>query len=141
MSYADRQDMVDRFDEQELIDLTDRPDPATGATTRAIVDTVLNQALADASADIDGALCGRYQLPLAVVPPVLKRLACDMARYYLYGKGVPEAVEKRYEGATKLLLAIATGKVGLGIPGPEAPASSNTVQFQSAGSVFARERR
>ncbi len=110
MGYATQQDMVDRFEESELISLTD------SANTGTINAVVLGKALADADAEIEGYLVGRYQLPLASVPPVLTRIACDVARYYLYDDHAPEHVRTRYEDARKLLEGIASGRVQLGLP-------------------------
>ena len=64
--YATRQDMISRFGEEEIRLLTDR-DGSAGA----IVDAVLDQVLADASAEIDGYIGGRYRLPLVTVPQIL----------------------------------------------------------------------
>lgn len=99
--------MLDRFGDEELIQLTDR----YGA---GVVDeTVLDQAIADAGAEIDGWLAGLYPLPLAEVPPALILRACDMARYYLYASAPTEIVRKRYESAGQWLRAVAKGDVPL----------------------------
>lgn len=105
MTYATQTDLVDRFGELELAQLTDR---ATGA----VVDTVvLGRALADADAEIDSYLATRYTLPLASTPVVLTRLACDMTRYRLYDDGMPDTVRQRYEDAVSLLKRMAKGDV------------------------------
>lgn len=109
--YAQKQDLVDRFGEQELIQLTDRADPPSGI----ISDTVLNRALADADGMIDAALATRYTLPLASVPKILARAACDIARYYLYEDMPGEVVKARYDEAAALLKDLATGKNTLGL--------------------------
>jgi phage gp36-like protein len=110
MSYAVKQDMIDRFALAELIQLTDR----TGGAV-AVNDTVINQALADADAEVDGYLMGRYALPLASVPKILVGVACDVARYRLYDDRSTEQVTKRYDDAIKFLKLVADGKVSLGI--------------------------
>lgn len=56
--YANREDMVRAFGERECVSLTDR------SYTGQIDDDVLNGALTQASAEIDGYLCGRYPVPL-----------------------------------------------------------------------------
>ncbi len=113
MSYATKQDMIDRFKELELIQLTNEVvEPAT-----VIDDTVLGRVLADADAEIDVYLVGRYALPLASVPAMLTSLACDMARYKLYDDRATEQVAKRYDDAVKLLRLIAKGDVSLGPTG------------------------
>jgi phage gp36-like protein len=119
VTYATQQNMVDRFGEQELIDLTDRDN------TDAINAIVLAGALADADGEIDSYLAGRYKLPLTTTPTVLVRLACDLARYRLYqGQGRPqEAVREAYEDAVRFLRDVSTGKAHLDLDAQqEAPA-------------------
>ena len=109
MGYAVKQDMIDRFAESELVQLTDR----TGAAV-AINDVALSRALSDADAEIDGYLMGRYTLPLANSPRMLIGIACDVARYRLYDDRVTEQVSKRYDDAVKLLRLIGEGKISIG---------------------------
>lgn len=106
MSYATSQNMIDRFGEAELIDLTNPGGEDIDATR-------VSNALADADADIDGHLVGRYELPLTTVPPMLERLACDLARYFLYDEGAPEQISARYKQAMKTLENLATAKIRL----------------------------
>lgn len=109
MAYATQQDMLDRFDEAEIIQLTDEKD-------LGVVDTaILAKALADADAAVDGYLMGRYTLPLATVPVALTRIACDLARFFLYDDVATEGVRKRYEDALDFLKALASGKISLGL--------------------------
>ncbi len=60
--YANREDMVRAFGERECVSLTDRN------YTGQIDDDVLNGALVQASAEIDGYLCGRYPVPGLMSP-------------------------------------------------------------------------
>jgi phage gp36-like protein len=107
MTYATQADLETRFGTEELAQRTDR---INGSVIDA---SVISRALADAEAEIDGYLAKRYQLPLATVPAVLGRIACDLARYYLYDDRVIEVVRKRYEDAVRLLKAMASGEVKL----------------------------
>ncbi|MDP3876013.1 MAG: DUF1320 domain-containing protein [Methylobacter sp.] len=133
MPYCTKQNLIDRFGEAELIQRTDR------AGTDAIDDEVLNEAISDADAEIDGYLTA-YPLPLTTVPANLERMACDMARYYLFGDGMIEQVKVRYDNAIKYLNLVAKGVVLLA-PSTDGvlvdPASDN-VQFGSSPSVFGR---
>lgn len=136
--YATKAEMVERFGEQELIELTDR-----NGTAGAIVDSVLDAALADASADIDGYLGGRYPLPLAVVPKVLNRHACDLARYYLYDNRLDDThpAARRYKAAIRLLEQVAAGKVQLGLDAEgEALDTHDQAEMESQPTVFSREQ-
>jgi phage gp36-like protein len=134
MPYCAKQDLIDRFGEGELIQLTDR----TGAGV--INDTVLNRAINDADGEINGYLAGRYALPLASTPPVLTLKACDMARYYLYEEAVPDVVKERYANAIAWLKGVAKGDISLGLDGAGAETdSAGLPEMQSAGSVFGRD--
>jgi len=132
MTYATQADLTDRFGATELAQRTDR----TNGTT---IDTVvLGRALADADSEIDGYLATRYTLPLASTPPVLNRLACDMARYRLYDDGVPETVRVRYQDAVGLLKRMASGEVQLAGIAPVAVAggSGNAVATRTESKQF-----
>lgn len=134
MSYAGVPDLVERFGERELVELTDR------ASTGAIDVAVAERALRDASAEIDGYLAARYVLPLASVPVVLVRLCADLARYYLYDDHAPEQVNARYKAAVEMLRRISSGEVALGLSEQgETPASSDGADMVSGGRVWARQ--
>jgi len=127
MIYATIQDLIDRFGERELIELTD-PDNA------AVVPDKAERALADAHALANGLLALVYRLPLSgcvkpapvpgnpratetVPPPQLARIVCDVARYYLYDDLAPEAeVARRFRQAQSELKAISEGKAHLMCP-------------------------
>lgn len=131
MTYATQQDLVDRFGESELIQLTDRSE--SGVVDAAVV----TRALADADAEINGYLTARYTLPLATVPEVLVRVASDIARYYLFGDAMIETVKDRYENAIKLLKGVSSGLVDLGVAVNQTPISSTgSVKVSAPDRVF-----
>lgn len=136
MSYAAQSDLVARFGETELIQISNETDEETINSDR------VSQALLDTNAEIDGYLVGRYALPLATTPPILKGFACDIARYRLYDDRATEQVTKRYDDAIKYLRSVSTGQISLGLnnagDAPEAPA--NSVQVQADCRVFSRDR-
>jgi len=107
MTYCTQSDLVNRYGEAELVQLTN-PD-AAGATT--IDATVLADAITDAGAEIDGYLAA--YVPLDPVPPNLKRLCCDIVRYHLYSTVVPELISQRYDQAIRYLEQVAAGKIAL----------------------------
>ena len=129
--YATIDDMIQRYGEEELIDLTDRNED--GDIDTDIADT----AISDASAEIDTYLA-RYQLPLSVVPVTLTAKCCDMARYYLYGDDVTEIVQKRYDIAIRYLVNVSKGVVDLGLTGAAKPSTGTSSVMTSGGRVFAR---
>ncbi len=109
MSYVTQAEMIARFGESELVQVTDR------GMTGAIDAAVLSAAIADADADIDAYLgSGGYTVPMTPVPTVLVRLAADLVRYRLYDDAATETVRQRYEDARRMLEAIAAGRVSLG---------------------------
>ena len=124
--YATVDDLIDRFGEAEMIGLTD-PDNTAVQSARA------QRKLEDAHALANGYVGMAYRLPLAgcakpapqpgnpqavetVAPPLLARLVCDIARYYLYDDKSTEEVLKRYEQAKQELLHISQGKATLTCP-------------------------
>lgn len=124
MIYATVQDMIARFGEPEMIQLTDPDDQAAVQPAR------IQLKLDDARALADGYLGRVYALPLTgcakpvgvgavehVPPPQLTRIVCDVARYYLYDDLAPESeIYRRFKQATAELLAIAEGRTALVCP-------------------------
>lgn len=107
MTYATQSDLETRFGSRELAKLTDR-------IAGAVIDAgVVAQALADADAEIDGYLAVRFALPLAIIPPVLLPLACDLARHNLWGERRTDAIKGRYEEALRRLKEISRGQFDL----------------------------
>ncbi|MGJ5203635.1 gp436 family protein [Bradyrhizobium sp. HKCCYLR20261] len=119
MSYAAQSDLVARYGSEMLIELTDRADPPAGTIDASVV----TQALTDADAVINGYLLGRYTLPLATTPPLLKDLAVPIAVYKLHRDTVSEKVRLDYQDALKMLSQIAAGAVRLTVAGIEPAAS------------------
>ncbi len=112
MPYATQANLIARFGEAELIQLTDRPDRADPENAGTIDSSVLNQAIADAEAEINGYL-NRYTLPLPFIPPILTGIHCDFTRWRLYVFQMTDVVDERYKAGTKYLTLIATGKIDL----------------------------
>lgn len=79
----------------------------------------VNDAIQDATEEINGHIGGRYPLPLPNVPSNLKRMTCDIARYRLYFQQPTEEVRQRYEDAIAFLKRVADNKAHLQIQLPE----------------------
>jgi phage gp36-like protein len=135
MPYALQADLVTRFGSEELAQRSDR---INGSVIDA---TVVARALADADAEIDAYLAVRYQLPLASVPAVLGRVACDIALYRLCDIP-PDEVRKRYEDAVRDLKRAADGS--LVIDGASPLAKSTTggggVTSKSPERIFSNDQ-
>lgn len=128
MTYATLSDLIDRFGAEELTQLTDRD--GVGDLGQAVID----QALADAGAVIDGYLAGRYTLPLTPVPAILVGYACDLARERLYKDAATETVIRRADDARRFLALVGQGKLFLGVQ-PE-PAGAAGVAWSAPERVM-----
>jgi len=140
MSYATPQDIINRYPNRDLVQLTNE-DP----TVTTINSTVLQQALDDASAEIDGYLAERFALPLTDVPAVLDRMACDIAVYRLQAlRPIHDLADarQRYDDAIAVLTRVAKGEIGLGlgVDGHEAALGQDTEQAGGPRRVFSRKR-
>ena len=135
MTYATATALLTRFDAAEIAQRVDRglPRLVTGqlladvaasaslvnytteeAARAAVGLTVITRALQDADDCINSYLSGRYTLPLAPVPAVLERVACELARYFLYDDQVTDPIKDRYTANLKWLYDVAKGAVSLG---------------------------
>ena len=121
MTYATREDLVDRFGAEEIAKLGDEARVAA--------------ALADAAAEIDAVLAAAYRLPPGDGPwPLLLRIQCDLARGRLYDEAPPERVTGNAEAARERLGGIAEGTVRL------VDAQGNAAERSAAGAVIAGDR-
>jgi phage gp36-like protein len=100
MAYITSEDFEEAFGAQELEDLL-----------RDAADFEKSEAAA--ASLIDGYIAGRYALPLAAVPAVVKGWALDITRYRLWDEQAPEEVRRRYEDALAQLRDLAAEKLAL----------------------------
>ena len=134
MLYCSKQDLIDRFSEDELISLTDRD------SLGIINDEVLNRAIEDASTEMDAYL-SRFNYSVDTLPKSLKPLACDIARYRLYDDEPHEHITNRYNNAIKFLKAVNKGEITIGTNSQDSEVATNDLpEIQSGGSVFARDK-
>ena len=107
--YASRADLEARFGEAEIANLE-----VMQSTPNAI-----DEALQDATEEIDSYVAVKYQLPLPSIPSTLKRVACNIARYRLYFQQPTEEIENRYKAEIDYLKRVADGKAILNILDPQ----------------------
>lgn len=105
--YATEADLVARFGEE-----------IGGLKVMVSNPTFVEDAIQDATEEINGHIGDRYSLPLPNVPSNLKRMACDIARYRLYFQQPTDEVRKRYEDAVAFLKRVADNKAHLQIQLP-----------------------
>lgn len=113
--YATVADMIARFGETQMIRLS-RPEDRTAETVDA---DVINRALDDATALIDGYVRGRYFAPIAVPPAEIIRAACILARYDLAdGEHTTPTTEmtKARDDVTAWLKGVANETIHLNLP-------------------------
>jgi len=131
--YCTLEDIKKIIPEETVVQLTDVAD-------LGVIDAEkVAEAIASADAIIDGYCAGRYLLPFAVVPAIVKPIAIDLTVYNLYAirvETMPDVREKNRANAIRLLEHIAAGKVRLGdAAGVEAPVST-----QQSPTVTSNER-
>ncbi|MFZ1680360.1 MAG: DUF1320 domain-containing protein [Rhizobiaceae bacterium] len=119
MSYCTQADLEARYGATLLTQLSDRAD-APGAGIDA---DLFSRAIADADALIDGFMAGRYAVPLAVTPPLVKDLAQRIAIYYAHGETVGDKIRADHDAALRQLRDIANGLITLNADGAEPAAS------------------
>lgn len=107
--YATRNDLEARFGEGEFQELE----------AMQSVGNSIEEAIQDASEEIDSYIAVRYVLPLPTTPSTLKRIACNIARYRLYFQQPTEEVENRYKAEIDFLKRVADGKATLNILNPQ----------------------
>ena len=120
MAYASVNDMIVQLGEDEVVSLSDR------LNSGVVNDVLVTNALASASSEIDSYLATRHQVPLTVVPSMLKTRCVEIA-YYLLCRGarvMNDDVRELYNDAVRWLRDVAAGKASLGLP----KADAETVQ-------------
>jgi phage gp36-like protein len=134
VAYASKQDMIERYGTDPLVELTDRAQPYTGA----IVDAVLDRALSDAGAVIDSYISARYALPLDPVPVVLVPHACALAWHALHRDRRPDEVRQAYEDAFAFLRALSDGRARLDVSGTQPPSAPADARVEGPERIFSR---
>ena len=114
--YCTLDDIRAALPEVRLVELTDdlSPNPS-GTVNQGFVD----QAIQGAGILIDGYIGARYALPLSVIPPLLTKLAVDLAIYDLYRRrnelSISDGMQITYRNAIGMLKGIADGSVSIGL--------------------------
>ncbi|MGH7814666.1 MAG: gp436 family protein [Candidatus Binataceae bacterium] len=140
MSYATSTDMINRYPNRDLVQLTNE-DPTSATVNTGPID----QALADASAEIDGYLEGRFALPLTDPPAVLSRLATDIAMYRLQSlRPLHDLADarRRYDDAIAMLGKAAAGELTLGLAADNAepPIAADAETAAGPRRIFTRRK-
>ena len=110
MAYITLSQLKTQFGEAEVLALCDQA--RDGVIDMAVVD----QAISEADAIIDGYLVGRYDLPLDPVPAILVPYTGDIWRYRRYDQRATQQVTERYLAALDWLKMVAKGQIALTVP-------------------------
>jgi len=113
MPYTDLAKLTARFGDELLLQLADRD--GSGMVDAGVVDG----AIADTDAVIDGYLTGRYRLPLATTPPLLADLAAAITIYKLHTYEPDKKIAEDHKDAMRGLREIAAGTIRLPAEGVE----------------------
>lgn len=163
MPYATATDLLTRFDATEIAQRVDRGVPrlitaqlmidvAAGSSLAAYTAAevaraqaalvVVQRALQDADDTINGYISARYTLPVTPVPAVLQRVACELARFYLYDDQVTDLIKDRQAANIKWLGEVSKGTVSLGADAASGvqPVSSAGAELVTSESVWKRDR-
>ncbi|MEM9118512.1 MAG: DUF1320 domain-containing protein [Cyanobacteria bacterium P01_F01_bin.56] len=137
--YATRDDMVDAFTLDEMVELTNLSDP----DVNTINGDTLDQALREAADEMDAYLAARHSLEqvhaIAPVPNNLVRLNCDIARYRLDNNTTRETVLQRYKDAIAFLRDVAQGKLNLNLGDSQPEPPRDRPAYQAPKPVFTRD--
>ena len=100
----------------------------------------VERALVSATSEIDAVLSVRYAVPISPVPPLLRRIAEDLAGSALPRNGAEQAsmYERRAREARALLDNLATGKAALGVKPaqPSGPVAGGGIAYSFSQSGF-----
>ena len=132
MAYCTLAELTDRYGEGMLVALTDRGETATGAIDADVVE----RAIADADAQIDGDLATRYALPLAEVPPLVRDIAMALTAWNLHRAAPDPKVEADWREAMRRLRQIAGGTIRL----PSAAGVEAAGKAETGARITDRER-
>lgn len=149
MAYCTIEDLKRLIPEEELAQLADDENLAPVAIDPrdarcAAIIARLEQAIAQADADIDAYLSGRYAVPLSPAPAVARKLSADIAVYNLYSRRletIPETRSERYKNAVRMLDGIAKGTISIGAaetPEPAGDAGGPEATRAAADRIFTK---
>ncbi|MDP2168401.1 MAG: DUF1320 domain-containing protein [Thermodesulfovibrionales bacterium] len=139
MAYSTIDDIKKLIPEKLLVLLTD--DENLGLPSQSRVD----EAIAQADAEINSYCGERYAVPFAGAPDIVKKLSIDIAVYNLFSRRaaeMPPLRAERYGNAVRILGDISRGVVSLGIdPSPQASSEGRAeTNKETDGNVFSREK-
>lgn len=145
MSYSTRAEVRDMIKDDALNAIIGDTFIEEPAEREALVGPIIDAAIGDADAEIDGYLAKRYAVPLSPAPKVINKFSKDIAVYNLFSRiGIDEGTDQktylnRYNAAIKFLTLVAEGKVSLGAEADDpATAAATGFSVKSNPRLFSR---
>lgn len=147
MSYSTRAEVREMIKDDALNAIVGDTFIEDPAEREELVAPIIDGAIGDADAEIDGYLAKRYAVPLAPAPKVINKFSKDIAIYNLFSRiGIDESTDQktylnRYNAAIAFLKLVAEGKVSIGSES-EDPATAAATGFtvKSNTRLFTREQ-
>ena len=136
MSYCTREEVRDMIKDDALNAIIGDTFIDEAEEREERVGPIIDAAIVDADAEIDGYLAKRYAVPLSPAPQVINKFSKDIAVYNLFSRiGIDEGTDQktylnRYNAAIKFLALVAEGKVSIGTEGDD-PASAAATGFSA----------
>ena len=137
--YSTLTDIKKLIPEESIIQLTD--DENLGEINQSRVD----EAIAQADAEIDSYCGGKYSVPFTTAPDIVKKISVDIAIYNLYSRKVeeiPETRAERYKNAIRQLEGISKGIISIGEAVEPTPATQGGPETNKTESdrIFTRDK-
>ena len=146
MSYSTRNEVREMIKDDALNALIGDSFIENPEEREAFMAPLIDAAIGDADAEIDGYLAKRYAVPLTPAPKVINKFSKDIAVYNLFSRiGIDESSEQktylnRYNAAIKFLTLVAEGKVSLGVDAEDpATAAATGCAVKSNTRLFSRD--
>lgn len=145
MSYSTQAEVRDMIKDDALNTIIGDTFIEEPAEREELVGPIIDAAIGDADAEIDGYLAKRYAVPLSPAPKVINKFSKDIAVYNLFSRiGIDEGTDQktylnRYNAAIKFLTLVAEGKVSLGAEADDpATAAATGFSVKSNPRLFSR---
>lgn len=136
MSYSTKEEVREMLKDDALNAIIGDTFIEDSAEREELVAPIIEGAIADADAEIDGYLAKRYAVPLSPAPKVINKFSKDIAVYNLFSRiGIDESTDQktylnRYNAAIKFFELVADGKVSIGTEADD-PASAAATGFSA----------
>lgn len=145
MSYSTKEEVREMLKDDALNTIIGDTFVEDPAEREAKINPIIEAAIEDADAEIDGYLAKRYKVPLDPAPKVLAKFSKDIAVYNLFSRiGIDEGSDQknylnRYNAAVRFLTLVAEGKVSIGAQADDpATAASTGFAAKSNPRLFTR---